>query len=423
IRLSVTDATGLALPSSGTLISEATQTRRAFDTDSAGLATFHNLPFGVYRLTMQRPGFATFSSLVEVRSAVPREVHATLGVEALPTELTVTDAATLLDTHRTGVTSQIGEQQIREQQSTNPARGLLDLINMQPGWFFESGAVLHPRGSEYQTLFVVDGVPMDENRSPAFAPGLGTAEISGLSVLTGNIPAEYGRKLGGVVEITTSQDIRQSFHGSAEFEGGSFGTESGFLSGSYGWKRSALTISASGNHTDRYLDPPVLGNYTNAGTSSSLSAAYDQDLGEADRIHLAIHRKQTSFEVPNENLQQAAGQLQNRNAPEDLGQIAWTHQFRMQALLNVRAVVEDLSANLWSNPLSTPIIAAQQRGFRRSYLNAHFSEHKGHHTFQAGGDAVYSPVTEALQYRITNPFYFDPGTPLRFHFQDQRLDR
>ncbi len=423
VRISVTDVTGLALPSTLTLVSESSRTSRESKTNDSGQFVFQHLPFGTYHLTARHPGFSPYSTIVDIHSAVPRDIHVQLNIKTASTEVVVSDTATLLDPHRTGVTYSVGSQQIGEQQSVVPGRGLLDLIDDQPGWLFEGNGVLHPRGSEYQTLFVVDGVPMDENRSPAFSPGLDTAEISGLSVTTGNIPAEYGRKLGGVVEVTTSQDIRQHFHGSGEFGGGSFGTESGFLSGSYGWQRSALTLSASGNHTDRYLDPPVLGNYTNTGTSSGIFAAFDQDLGEADRIHLAIHRRQTSFEVPNENLQQAAGQLQNRNAPEDLGQAAWTHQFRAQALLNVRAVVEDLSANLWSNPFSTPIIAQQQRGFRRSYLNANLSAHKGKHTFQAGGDAIYAPVTEALQYRITNPFYFDPGTPLSFRFLDHRLDR
>ncbi len=335
----------------------------------------------------------------------------------------VSDAATLIDPHRTGVSYGIGSQQIQEAQSPIPGRGLLDLIDMQPGWLFEGNAVLHPRGSEYQTLFVVDGVPMDENRSPGFAPGLEAGEVSSMSVLTGNFPAQYGRKLGGVIDVTTAQDIRQGLHGSAEFGGGSFGTEDGFFSGAYGWNRSAVTLSASGEHTNRYLDPPVLGNFTNTGTSSSLSAAYDEDLTDSDRIHLAVHRRQTSFEVPNENLQQAAGQLQNRNAPEDLGQAAWTHEFSAQMLFNIRAVVEDLSANLWSNPFSTPIIAAQQRGFRRTYLNTSLSAHYGRHDINIGGDAIYAPVTEALQYQITDPSFFDPGTPLSFHFADRRLDR
>lgn len=423
LRVWVTDATGLVLPSSVNLLSESSRTHREFNTNDVGQFTFQHLPFGVYRLSVEHPGFAPYSSIIEIHSEVPRDIHVQLNVKSASTEVMVSDTATLLDPHRTGVMYGIGSQQIREEESPIPGRGLLDLVNEQPGWLFEANAVPHPRGSENQTLFVVDGVPMDENRAPGFAPALETSEVSSMSVMTGNIPAEYGRKLGGVVELTSSQDIRQGFHGEAEFGGGSFGTEDGFLSGSYGWKRSALTLSTSGEHTDHYLDPPVLGDYTNTGNSRGISGAYDEELSDSDRVYLAFHRRETSFQVPNENLQEAAGQRQDRNAPEDLGQAAWTHEFSAQLLLNVRAVVEDLSANLWSNPLSTPIIASQQRGFRRSYVNAVVSAHKAHHDINFGADAIYAPVTEALQYQISDPSYFDPGTPLSFNFFDHRLDR
>lgn len=423
IRLSVVDASGLALPVTGTLASEAEQTSRPFETDSSGKVSFHNLAPGMYRLTLQHAGFAPWNSLVEVRSAVPVEIRATLGVQAIATELTVTADATLIDPHRTGVVNEIGQQQLREEQSAVPNRGLLDLINMQPGWIFESGAVLHPRGSEYQTLFVVDGMPMDENRSPGFAASLDTGEVSEMSVLTGNYPAEYGRKLGGVIEVVTAHDLRHGFHGEAEFSGGSFDSASGLFSGSYGWKRSALTLTVDSDHTDRYLDPPVLGNFTNTGDSASLAAAYDWDLSDSNRIHAAVHRRQTAFEVPNENLQQAAGQRQDRNGREDSGQVAWTREFSPSTLLNVRASVEDLSANLWSNALSTPVMAFQQRGFRRGYLNATVSKHKGRHEITYGADSYYAPVSEALQYAITDPAFFDADTPRLFNFADHRLDR
>jgi len=423
LRLSVSDATGLALPSSGTLVSAASQTRRGFKTDDAGRFTFQHLPFGMYRLTVERSGFTASSSLIEIRSAVPREIHLELKVEAAATEVVVTDAATLIDPHSTGIDYAVGAQQIHEQQSAIPGRGLMDLVNMQPGWLFEANAVLHPRGSENQTLFVVDGVPMDENRSPGFAPDLETGEVESMSVLTGDYPAEYGRKLGGVVEVTTSRDVRPGFHGVAEIGGGSFDETTGFASAVYGWKRSAFTLSASGEHTDHYLDPPVLGNYTNTGTLDGATAVYDQDLSDADRIHLSVQRKQAAFEVPNENLQQAAGQRQDRTSREDLGQAAWTHEFSARLLLSVRAAVEDLAANLWSNTLATPIIASQQRGFRRGYANATLAAHAGRHEIKIGADGYYAPVTEALQYRITDPSYFDPGTPQDFRFFDHRLDR
>lgn len=40
-----------------------------------------------------------------------------------------------------------------------------------------------------------------------------------------------------------------------------------------------------------------------------------------------------------------------------------------------------------------------------------------------GGDALYAPVTEALQYQITDPSYFDPGTPPTFNFYSHAPDR
>lgn len=423
LRLAVSDSTGLALPSSGVLVSNASQTRREFKTDDTGHFTFQHLPFGIYRMTVERAGFTPASSLIEIRSAVPRDLHVELKVQAAETEVMVTDAATLIDPHSTGVTYGVGAQQIREQQSAIPGRGLMDLVNQQPGWIFEANAVLHPRGSENQTLFVVDGVPMDENRSPGFAPDLETGEVESMSVLTGDFPAEYGRKLGGVVEVNTSHDIRQGLHGEAEAGGGSFDDATAFASVVYGWNRSAVTLSGSAEHTDHYLDPPVLGNYTNTGSLGGGGAIFDRDLSDKDRIHLSVDRKQAAFEVPNENLQQAAGQRQDRTTREDLGQVAWTHEFSPRLLLSMRAAVEDLSANLRSNLLSTPIIAAQQRGFRRGYWNSTLAAQEGRHDLKIGLDGYYAPVSEALQYQITDPSFFDPGAPLNFNFLDHRLDR
>jgi outer membrane receptor protein involved in Fe transport len=240
LRVSVVDQTGLGLAASGTLASDGSQTHRPFETAPDGTFTFDRLPFGTYRLTLSSPGFAPRSQLIEVRSPRPREVHVVLDVAALSTTVDVTEQSTLVDAHRTGVAYGVGTQQLREQQSAVPGRELLDLVNLQPGWLVESNGVLHPRGSEYQTLFVVDGMPMGDNRSPAFAPELPDAEVEAITVITGTFPAEYGRKLGGVVDVTTSKDLRRGFHGSAEMGAGSFGAGTAFASGGYGWNRRIL---------------------------------------------------------------------------------------------------------------------------------------------------------------------------------------
>jgi outer membrane cobalamin receptor len=423
VRVSVVDATGLGLPASGTLASDGSQTHRPFETAADGTFTFDRLPFGVYRLTLSRPGFAPRSELVEVRSPRPREVRLVLDVAAISTSVDVTEQSTLIDVHRTGVAYAVGTQQLREQQSVVPGRELLDLVNLQPGWLVESNGVLHPRGSEYQTLVVVDGLPMGDNRSPAFAPELPDAEVEAINVITGTFPAEYGRKLGGVVDVTTSKDVRRGFHGSAETGAGSFATGTAFVSGGYGWNRRALTVSTGTSRTDRYLDPPTAANDSNRGTLGGISVSFDQHATPRDRLQLGWRHSQASFLVPNDLEQQAAGQRQDRSTREHSGQIAWSHVFSPRLLLNVRAAGTSLAADLWSNAQSVPVAVFQQRGFRRAYTNASISAEAGRHEIKIGGDLLYAPVREALQYHITDPAFFDPQTQVDFTFADRQTDR
>jgi len=423
LRVSVVDATGLGLMASGTLASDGSQTNRPFETDAGGTFIFDRLPFGTYRLTLSSPGFAPRSELVEVRSPRPREVRIVLDVAALSTSVDVKEQSTLVDAHRTGVAYGVGTQQLREQQSAVPGRELLDLVNLQPGWLVESNGVLHPRGSEYQTLVVVDGMPMEDNRSPAFAPELPDAEIEAIHVITGTFPAEYGRKLGGVVDVTTSRDARRGFHGSAELGGGSFGAGSAFASGGYGWSRRALTVSAGTSRTDRYLDPPTTSNASNTGTLGGINVSFDQHVTPRDRIQMGWRHSQASFLVPNDLEQEEAGQRQDRSTHEHSGQIAWSHVFSPRLLLNVRAAGTRLSADLWSNAQAVPVVVFQQRGFNRGYMNASISAEAGRHEIKIGGDLLHAPVREALQYHISDPSFFDEGTAVDFTFADRQTDR
>jgi outer membrane cobalamin receptor len=422
LRLIVTDAGGLAMTASGTLVSDASQTSRSFTTDPAGRFIVDRLPPGQYRLTVSSAGFATHSQVVDIRSGMPQELRVSLAVASVAASVTVSDSATLVDVHRAGVVYSVGAQQVREQQSAVPGRQLLDLVNLQPGWLMESNGVLHPRGSEYQTLIVVDGVPMDDNRSPAFAPELPDAEIDAVTVLTGTFPAEYGRKLGGVVDVSTNREQRVGAHGSIEAGGGSFGTGSAFASAGYGWGRRSLTVNAGVSRTNRYLDPPTAISDGNDGALRSVSVGFDQQMTTRDRLQFGWRDSQADFHVPNDLVQQDAGQRQDRRSREQSAQGLWDHVFSPHLLLGVRAAAADLAADLWSNPASTPIVVAQQRGFRRAYAKVTLAAQAGVHELKIGGDMVHAPVDEALQYRITDPAAFARGTPLIFAFTARQLD-
>jgi hypothetical protein len=184
-------------------------------------------------------------------------------------------------------------------------------------------------------------------------------------------------------------------------------------------------LGASGNlaRTDRYLDPPVEENYTNKGTLKNLAARFERDISEADRFGVIVRRAQAGFLVPNERLQQEAGQRQDRASEETVAQFSYQHIFSANLLGDMRGMVRDLSASLSSNPVSTPIVAQQDRGFRELYLKGTISAHAGAHEWKAGADADLGAIRENFGYRITDASYFDRDTTPLFSFADRRHDR
>jgi hypothetical protein len=170
VRLKVVDPAGLGLQTSVELVSEANQFRQSYVTDQAGALVARTLPFGMYRVEVKRPGFAVYSSVVEIRSAISVELRVQLSVAPTQTAVEVRDSDTLVDPHRTGTVNRLGSDTLEHRSTALPGRSVIDLVNSQPGWLLESNGVLHPRGSEYQTQYVVDGIPLTDNRSPSFAP-------------------------------------------------------------------------------------------------------------------------------------------------------------------------------------------------------------------------------------------------------------
>lgn len=423
LRLRVVDPAGLGLQASVDLVSEANQFRQSYVTDEAGILVARNFPFGVYHLEVKRSGFALYSSAVEVRSSVASELRIQLSVASAKTAVEVSDSDTLVDPHRTGTINRVGTDTLEHRSTALPGRSVIDLVNSQPGWLLESNGVLHPRGSEYQTQYVVDGIPLTDNRSPSFAPEIEADDAASMSILTANFPAEYGRKLGGVVEISTVRDFRPGFHGKFVASGGSFGTANGYMMVQQGWGKNTLGISAEGALTGRYLDPPVLDNFTNRDTTGSFAAHYERDLTERDRLGFIVRHEQTVFQIPNEFVQQAAGQRQDRNSNETIGILSYQHVFSSNLLADFRLMSRDDSSGLSSNQFSTPIIAGQQRSFRELYVKGNISIHHGMHEIKAGADMDYGSIHEQFDYAITDFSHFDPGTPPAFNFFDHGLDR
>jgi outer membrane receptor protein involved in Fe transport len=122
------------------------------------------------------------------------------------------------------------------------------------------------------------------------------------------------------------------------------------------------------------------------------------------------------FEIPNEQLQQTAGQRQDRSNLETMGILSYQHIFSPNVLGDLRFMARDDADTLSSNPLSTPIIAFQDRGFREEYGKGSLSIHYKHQEWKAGVEADFASLHERFNDVITDPTQFGPGTPPAFSF-------
>ena len=302
-----------------------------------------------------------------------------------------------------------------------------DLVNSEPGWLYEGNAVLHPRGSEYQTQFVVDGIPLTDNRSPSFGPEVEADDVESLKIYTAGIPAEFGRKMGGVVEVNTLKATQPGLHGQLTLLGGSYDTAGVNTQDQYSWKSNTLGVSASGNMTSHYLNPVVPENYTNNGTTGSFALSYERDLTQKDRLTLIVRHELARYEIPNELVQESGayvpngdntvgcaavpggappsdcvfipgGQLQTGDNFETMGSVSYQHIFSSDAIGWLRGMVRDNSNDFYSNPQSWPLIATQHNDFKEIYFNGSASVHHGRHEWKAGIESDDTFLHENFSY-------------------------
>jgi hypothetical protein len=399
LRLRIADASGLGLQAEISLSSEANHYFSRLATNDEGFIQIRTLGYGVYLLKIEKPGFSPAAESLEIRSAIPIEKISHLTIAPLNTVIQVRGAGSLIDPNRPSSVMQIGSVQIDDRVASLPGRSVQDLVNSQPGWLYEGNAVLHPRGSEYQTQLVVDGIPLTDNRSPAFGPEIEADDLDSISIYTAGFPAEYGRKLGGVVELNTTRQPLSGVHGQLLLGGGTYDTLQSFGQLQDIWGRNSLSATVSGSSTSHYLNPVVPENFTNKGTTADFSARYGLDFSPR-------------FQIPNELIQQQVGQIQNGDNFETIGTAGYQHIFSSNLLTKLVGMVRNNANELYSNPLSTPIIAFQKNSFREGYFKGTVSLHHGNQEFKAGIESDTTFLHENFKYTITDPTQFDDGTPL-----------
>src|SRR4029077_13925501 len=94
-------------------------------------------------------------------------------------------------------------------------------------------------------------------RSPVMGPESDVYDVDSLSVYTAGIPAEFGRKMGGIIEVNTLKEAKPGMQGQMDISGASFDTVGASVQAQFAWKKNTIVGSGSASMTSHYLNPVV----------------------------------------------------------------------------------------------------------------------------------------------------------------------
>src|ERR1700756_3042228 len=177
-----------------------------------------------------------------------------------------------------------------------------------PGVVQDSFGQLHVRGDHNDLQYRLNGIILPEGIS-VFSQTLSPRLISSLSLITGALPAEYGLRTAGIIDLSTNSGLLQP-GGTVSVYGGSFGTFEPAVE--YGGSSGSFSYYMTGDYKVNDLgieSPDGSANPLHDHSKQGHGFAYFEDiLDPNNRLSLILGTSDDSFEIPNQRgLQPGAG--------------------------------------------------------------------------------------------------------------------
>ena len=265
-----------------------------------GSFAFEAVAPGAYSLRAEKSGFQAATAPVRVAD---RETAAATLVLSSAGPLDVKVSAARLDRARNGLSPKTGSSQYTFQQSDIDAlpqgdnTAFNEVLLRAPSVANDNFGQLHIRGDHANIQYRINGVILPEGIT-GFGSALDTRFASRIDLLTGALPAQYGYRTAGVVEIETKSAYQEG--GRVGVYGGSHGTidPSVELSGGSGPVNYYLTGSLMRNELG--LENPTGNvNALHDLTKQAKGFGYLSILPSADtRISLMFGTYQGRFQIP-----------------------------------------------------------------------------------------------------------------------------
>ena len=253
-------------------------------TSTTGTFQFFPIDFGDYIVVIEASGYSPYRTNVQVAAGGNSSVEAQLArsgpnAPVVGKEMVVTvRAKKRVQTPAPTSSVEITKEKIAELPQGEAITLPKLITTTSPGVVQGPFGQMFIRGNHANIQYQIDGVQLPDSPSNTFGEAFSPRNIDHMELITGGIPAEYGQRLGAVMNII-SKTGPETPSGSAELNYGSYHTFSplGSFGGSLGDGSLHYFLSGNYRQTDRGLDTPQPASLT------------DQTQGGADAVHDQSH--------------------------------------------------------------------------------------------------------------------------------------
>jgi hypothetical protein len=378
-----------------------------------GAYFFYNVPDNPYHLRATLDGFADFHADVQVRGALPVEQKIQLTAQfSGSTTVTAEKENVALETDDSSTHTDIDKSLVRRFAAPVASRAFESIVLSAPGFSQDENGRYHFQGGHSQQLLVIDGQPIGDQVGVTFSNSLNPAVAEGIEIVVGGIPAEYGEKANGVINLTTRSALgHDGFHGDAGAGAARFATEEGSAAAGWGGPRSGLFVDLDASKSDRFLDPVSFDNFHNDGNTRRLFARYDAlSPAESDSFRLTGSGGRTDRDVTNLPSQQASGQDQRVSSEDWNLNLGYQHVAAAGWVFEAQVYGRRNSLQLDGSAGDTPVTADQNRSLANEGTNLSLSRLVGGNELKAGVQVKRFPIDETFHFGITDPTFNDPAS-------------
>jgi hypothetical protein len=372
-------------------------TMRSQQTDSAGRFTFVDVAPGRYTLRAIVGDAEPLLFPLSISGALPVEV--TLRFPPRFTGTVVVEAP--LTSNAVSSRSSIAGASIDELPVRVRTQGLQDLVASLPGWATEDNGLLHARGIDDGFLYVIDGVPVYERLDQLLGVSPDLSSVESVNVITGYVPAEFGHKAGGVIDVRT-RAATTDWTTAAEIEGGSQQSVGASLSTGGRLKRTTtIFLGGAGQRSDRFLDPVHPDNLHNAGRSISTFGQLAHP-GDNNSLNASWGLGAARFDVPNTEEQATARQNQRQTVQQMFASASWQRPWTSGTVSQVSGYLRRSRARLEGSAQDVPLFASADRTLVRAGAVGSVTTDLAGHLLKIGAEAQRLQLEESFSFSITD---------------------